>query len=176
MPLVLLGHSIGCYLAIHATHRFERHYLASSRVAAAALDSVARREWDHPTDAAAAGVGTDALQQELLAAARQQQPAAPEAQDAAAAKGASLGNSSSSGDGSGITNIVKVIGLYPFLTVDPDCSHQRRLQRLTRHHTALARVAGWLGVLPLGARRALVRLASPNLEPHAVDTTVQSKL
>ena len=57
--------------------------------------------------------------------------------------------------------------------VDPDCSHQRRLSQLTRHHKLLSRLAGGVGALPFGLRRALVRLVAPQLEPHAVDTTVK---
>lgn len=179
-PLVLLGHSIGTYLAIHATHRTERHYESSSRAAAAAVDAVARREWEHPAADSSAASSPQRAEQELLAARRAQQ-AAPgglagstdAASAAAAARGS--GGASSSGGGAGSSNIVKVVGLFPFLQVDPDCSQQRRLRRLTRHHGALALVAGAAGWLPLGVRRALVRWASPKLEPHAVDTTAQSE-
>jgi hypothetical protein len=59
--------------------------------------------------------------------------------------------------------------------VDPDCHRQRRLQRITAHHTLLARVAGGLGVLPLGLRRGLIRMFAHDLDPHAVDTVAQGE-
>ena len=169
-------------MCIHATHRTERQYEASSRAAAAAVDAVARREWEHPAADSAVADSPQSAERELRAARREQQAAAEPAGPAAATEGGSSddgGSSSSSGVSSSAeppgSGIVKVVGLFPFLTVDPDCSHQRSLRRLTRHHGALARLAGCLGWLPLGARRALVRWASPNLEPHAVDVSAQSE-
>lgn len=241
---------VGCYMSIHAVHRLENHHLYSSQAATAAVDSVAQQRWEHPDEAAAAVDGSVApgapavavqqpdgwegreeavmqgMQDELVAERRRQQGQA----------GAPVSSAETSGSGCGSdtaapSNVIKVVGLYPFLTgaargrrlllppaqcacigsgacdlqllhgdqlhggpvllplsspptlfhppcsslpaVDPDCSHQRRLSQLTRHHRLLSRLAGGVGALPFGLRRALVRLVAPQLDPHAVDTTVK---
>ena len=169
-PRLCLGPA-GCYMALHATHRLEHHHLASSRADVAALDSVAQQQWEHPPVDGSGG-GMEGMQQELLAARAQQGQQGP----AAGGRGSDgSGTAGSEGAAAAASNIVKVVGLYPFLQFDPDCSKQLQLQRLTRHHTALARVAAAARLLPLALRRALVRLAAPNLEPHAVDVTVQGR-
>ncbi|PSC73939.1 thiol-disulfide oxidoreductase [Micractinium conductrix] len=166
-PVVLLGHSIGTYIAIHAVHRLEADADAgASRAAAAALDSVTAREWEHPH---AAGASLDGMAAELAAERRQQ------VVDAAGSGGGSGGRDGGGGGGSGAlrSNIVKIVGLYPFLQVDPDCSRQRRLQRLTPYHALVARLAGGLGYLPLALRRMAVRMGGKDMDAHAVDVTAQ---
>ncbi|EFN59441.1 hypothetical protein CHLNCDRAFT_137997 [Chlorella variabilis] len=66
-PLVILGHSIGAFMSIHAVHRLEAHHLGSSHATAHALDSVAAREWEGGADdEAPAGNGGD-MQAQLVA-------------------------------------------------------------------------------------------------------------
>ncbi|PRW58543.1 alpha beta hydrolase family [Chlorella sorokiniana] len=198
-PVVVLAHSIGCYMSIHAVHRLENHHLYSSQAATAAVDSVARQHWQHPDQepAAAAAAGPavagapseamqepadwdgreaalmQGMQEELVAARSRQQGQAGTPPPDGQASGSGSSSGSSSGGGSSGGSVIKVVGMYPFLTVDPDCSHQRRLSQLTRHHKLLSRLAGGVGALPFGLRRGLVRLVAPQLEPHAVDTTVK---
>jgi hypothetical protein len=62
---------------------------------------------------------------------------------------------------------------YP--TVDPSCTRQRRLAWLTRHHALVARLAGGLGLLPVGVRRGLVRLLGGAMDAHAVDTVADGE-
>ncbi|KAI7835523.1 hypothetical protein COHA_010569 [Chlorella ohadii] len=187
-PVVVLAHSIGTYMSIHAVHRLENHHLYSSQAATAAVDSVARQHWEHPDEppaaaagpaAAAAGPGAPAtaaqesagwddredaamqsMQEELVDARRKQQGQA----GVPPSSGTASGSAEHTGSGRGGSSSYEV---------DPDCSHQRRLSQLTRHHKLLSRLAGGVGALPFGLRRALVRLVVPQLEPHAVDTTVK---
>ncbi|KAL4426837.1 hypothetical protein ABPG77_006623 [Micractinium sp. CCAP 211/92] len=185
-PVVMLGHSIGAYMCIHALHRLERGSSASSSAEVAALDAVAAREWEHPD---AAGASLDGVQRQLEAerqaqARRQQlqQEGQPEAERPGGAAGVDRNGSSDSGgragegaSSSGVrSNVVKVIGLYPFLQVDPNCSKQRRLQRITPHHALLGSVAGaLLGAFPMPLRRGLVRALTSGMDAHAVDVTAR---
>lgn len=117
----------GAYMCIHALHRLERGSSASSSAEVAALDAVAAREWEHPD---AAGASLDGVQRQLEAerqaqARRQQlqQEGQPEAERPGGAAGVDRNGSSDSGgragegaSSSGVrSNVVKVIGLYPFL-------------------------------------------------------------
>lgn len=177
-PVVLLGHSIGTYMCIHAVHRLERGGSASSTAEVAALDAVAAREWEQPD---AAGASLEGMQRQLEAeeraqASRQQpQQQLKEGQPAAEQQGGASGAGSNGSGSRGVrSNVVKVIGLYPFLQVDPDCSKQRGLQRITPHHALLGRLAGaLLGAIPLPLRRGLVRTLSSGMDAHAVDVTAR---
>lgn len=169
----------GTYMAIHAVERLEKHHLRSSRAATAALDAVAREEWEHPGGAAAGddGASLERVQQQLLAArAAQQAGPASGGGDAEGAEDGSTAGEAGAAGAAAASNVIKVCGLYPFLEVDPACSKQRRLQRLARYHAAFSRLSGVLGaVLPRALLQRVVRLASPDLEPHAVDTTLQGE-
>ncbi|KAI3433520.1 hypothetical protein D9Q98_003330 [Chlorella vulgaris] len=167
-PLVILAHSIGAYMAIHATHRLDLGDCTGAAVAPAPnARMTAASEWDWPDAAApppslitgdsqAAAMG---MQQAAEGETRRQRDVAQQ-QSATQQQ-----NSREQGSG-----IIKVIALYPFLQVDPSCTRQRRLAWLTRHHALVARLAGGLGLLPVGVRRGLVRLLGGAMDAHAVDT------
>ncbi|KAL4431008.1 hypothetical protein ABPG75_006264 [Micractinium tetrahymenae] len=140
-PVVMLGHSIGTYMCIHALHRLERgDSSASSRAEVAALDAVAAREWEHPD---AAGASLEGMQRELEAEEQAQARRQQQQQEGQ-------------------------------LAMDPDCSKQRRLQRITPYHALLGRLAGGLlGAIPMPLRRGLVRTLSSGMDAHAVDVTAQ---
>ncbi len=60
--------------------------------------------------------------------------------------------------------------------MDPDCSKQRRLQRITPHHALLGSVAGaLLGAFPMPLRRGLVRALTSGMDAHAVDVTARGE-
>lgn len=114
-------------MCIHALHRLEHGGSASSRAEVAALDAVAAREWEHPH---AAGPSLEGMQRQLEAeeqarACGQQPQQQAEAQPGAGGQErppGAAGVHSAGGTGaervvsSGVcSNVVKVIGLYPFL-------------------------------------------------------------
>lgn len=106
-------------MCIHAVHRLERGGSASSTAEVAALDAVAAREWEQPD---AAGASLEGMQRQLEAeeraqASRQQpQQQLKEGQPAAEQQGGASGAGSNGSGSRGVrSNVVKVIGLYPFL-------------------------------------------------------------
>ena len=65
-----------------------------------------------------------------------------------------------------------VVALMPFFTVNETCRVQRRLRSLTMMYAQLAWASRVLALLPLFLKRFLVKLISPRLEAHAVETAV----
>ncbi len=106
-------------MAIHAVHRLEAHLSSSSKAEAQALDSIAAREW--VGDAAAAGVagvsGDSQMalggMQARLAAELQSHEGQQQEQEQQQGQQEAEGNVEGQ---QGPSNVVKVIGLMPFLT------------------------------------------------------------
>ena len=144
-PLVLIGHSIGVYIAIHALHRLEQRRRGQETAAAAAAVAAVKLVGLYPFLTGRWGVRVLSTRPNPVTV--HPLPPAPPLLHPRFCRSA----------------------------VDPECPRQMRLRSLTAHHALLARMAGWVGLLlPLAVRRLVVRWLAPHLAPHAVDTVATS--
>ena len=51
------------------------------------------------------------------------------------------------------TAVAKVVGLFPFLAVNPQCPQQAKIRQLARRHDLVARLVSVLQLLPAAASR-----------------------
>lgn len=107
-------------MSIHAVHRLEAHHLGSSHATAHALDSVAAREWEGGADdEAPAGNGGD-MQAQLVAELQRQGGQQGQQDQQQGRPLPHRGEEQERGEGKERnqrppSNVVKVIGLMPFL-------------------------------------------------------------
>lgn len=182
-PLVLIGHSIGCYMQHHALYRLE----ASD--AAAAEDEARMRAIDDLAaegEAGEAPASEEGRRKELLSALERERRYVREHQPVSGSSGGKIGSTNTDGSSGGNgtsssggggqarpSNVRMVISLFPFLTIDPGSRKQAALRRLTSSHRLLGRAAAALGALPGPVKRAAVRLFDRQMDGHAVRTAAE---